>query len=74
MSNVNVNEMARTQTATTSTACPSVGERLGGVAMGLVLGSGSLVSLWSVATLAGAFATNGTAALVRGFVTAVTGV
>jgi hypothetical protein len=67
----NVNEITKTQT--TAVAFPSVEERLGQTTMGLVLGSGSLVSLWSVATLVGALATNGVAGVARGLVTALTG-
>lgn len=67
----NVNEV--TQTKTTAVSCPSVGERLGASTMGLVFGSGALVSLWSVASLVGALATNGTAGVARGLVTAVIG-
>lgn len=67
----NVNEIAQTKTA--AVACPSVEERLGASTMGLVFGSGILVSLWSVASLVGALATNGAGGVAHGLVTAVTG-
>lgn len=70
MNNVKEN----TQVKTTSVACPSVEERLSQTTMGLVFGAGSLVSLWSIASLVGAFVTTGTAGFARGLVTAVTGV
>lgn len=66
-----VNEMTRTQATTTAT--PSVDQRLGEATMGLVLGSGAFVSLWSVASLVGALTTNGAFGVARGFVAAVTG-
>lgn len=68
----NVNEI--TQTKTTTVAYPSVGERLGVSTMGLVLGSGALVSLWSVASLVGALATTGAGGVAHGFLTALTGI
>ena len=70
---IHATETTQTKTAI-SIACPSVEERLSQTSLAVVLSSASLVSLWSFAGLAGAVLNNGSAAMARGLLTAITGV
>jgi hypothetical protein len=58
----------------TAIAAPSVSERLAGAAISSILGVSTMISLWSFAGLAGAVATNDSAGIARGLLTALTGI
>lgn len=69
-----MNNAITTTRTLTAVATPSVSERLAGAAIGSILGVSTMISLWSFAGFAGAFATSGMAGMAQGFLTAVTGI
>lgn len=69
-----MNNAITTIRSQTVVAAPSTGERLAGAAIGSILGFSTMISFWSFASLAGAFATTGATGMAHGLLTALTGI
>jgi hypothetical protein len=65
--------MTNAITTTQTTTATSTDERLAGVAVAVIIGLTSMISLWSFAGLAGAVVANGMAEVAHGFLTATFG-